>query len=101
MTEFAQRETFTAIVTNPLTWNSLRPIATRVENIGSVLTNFKKISPHVTNAVIHGGVLWCDKPRFFGNIFLKTKNYHIADYNLFYLSIRQNAEERAAAFLKK
>jgi hypothetical protein len=101
MTEFAQHEKFTAVVTNPLTWNKSLPTATRDENPGSVLLKFNKISAHVANATIHNGVLWCDKPRFFGNIFLKTKNYHIADYNLFYLSIRQNAKLRTQSFLKK
>jgi hypothetical protein len=101
VTDFAQHEKFTAVVTNPLTWSKSMPSATRDDNPGSVLLKFNKISPHVTDAIIHQGVLWCDKPRFFGSIFLKTKNYHIADYNLFYLSVRENAKLRAKTFLKK
>jgi len=91
-------ENYTAVVTNPLTWNSDQLSASRDSNPGAVLRNFKKIRPHVTNATIHNGVLWSDKPRFFGNIFLVFKNYHIADYNFFYLSIRRNAELRAREF---
>jgi hypothetical protein len=43
-------------------------------------------------------VLWTDKPRFFGNIFFTSKNYHIADMNLFYLNIRENVKQRVDAY---
>jgi len=95
---YMKAENYTAVVTNPLTWNSEQQSASRDSNPGSVLRNFKKIRPHVTNATVHDGVLWSDKPRFFGNIFLFFKNYHVADYNFFYLSIRRNAEQRAKKF---
>jgi hypothetical protein len=98
--DYIKNEKYTAIVTNPLTWTSSQPAALRSTNPGSVLRKFSKIKPRVTNAVIHEGVLWTNKPRFFGNIFLHLKNYHIADYNFFYLSVRENAKQRAEAFLK-
>ena len=37
----------------------------------------------------------------FGNIFFTNPNYHIADYNLYYLSVRENVQQRINAFLKK
>ncbi len=89
------------IVTNPLTWNSLQPIATRDLNKGSVLLNFNKLVPKVAAANINGNVLWTNKPHFFGNIFLSGKNYHIADYNLYYLSIKNNVNQRIGSFWKQ
>jgi Protein of unknown function (DUF3089) len=101
LTPFVKGEKYTAIVTNPLTWSASEPNAFRSANPGAVLTKFKKIKPHLTNANIHEGVLWSDKPKFFGNFFIRFKNYHIGDYNFFYLSVRRNAQLRAEAFLKR
>ena len=98
---FVLREKYISIVTNPLTWDSANPLAARRLNKGAVLLNFSRIKPHNVCAEIHNGVLWTSKPKFFGNIFLHSKNYHIADYNLFYMNVRENAVERAKEFLKK
>jgi len=98
---FIQKEKFTAIVTNPLTWDAAKPEVSRKENKGSVLLKFNKLVPCVAGAQVHEGVLWTVKPHFFGNIFYTNPNYHIADYNLYYLSVRQNVQERINAFLKK
>lgn len=89
------------IVTNPLTWDSSKPLAPRTYNKGSILLNFNKIVPKVAAAYVTGNVLWTCKPHFFGNIFYTSKNYHIADYNLYYLSVRENATERVKAFWKR
>jgi hypothetical protein len=70
-------------------------------NKGSVLRDFNKVIPHLVNAQIHRNVLWVNKPKFLGSIFIKTKNFHIADYNLFYENIRENVGTRVRAFLKK
>ncbi|MEK7198420.1 MAG: DUF3089 domain-containing protein, partial [Bacteroidota bacterium] len=92
---------FTAIVTNPLTWDEGMPVADRKMNKGGLLLNFNKLLKNVTNAKVNEGVLWTEKPHFFGSLFLKTKNYHVADLNFFYLSIRENAKQRSLAFRKK
>lgn len=98
---YVSKEKFTAVVTNPLTWDSTQTDASRRVNEGAVLLKFNKVVPHVASAEVHEGVLWTVKPHFFGNIFLKSPNYHIADYNLYYMSVRKNVEERRDAFLKK
>jgi hypothetical protein len=95
---YVQNEQFTAVVTNPLTWDADKPDARRQDNQGSVLLNFNKLPKHVAGATIHGGVLWTAKPHFFGNIFFTNKNYHIADYNLYYVSIRENLQQRIKAY---
>jgi len=99
--EHVLNEKFVSVVTNPITWDATVPIADRSLNKGALLLNFNKLVKNVVNAHVSGGVLWTDKPHFFGNIFLTTKNYHIADMNLYYLSIRDNVKQRVAAFRKK
>ncbi len=90
-----------AIVTNPLTWSSSDTVASRSENKGSVISNFNRLVKRVAAANNANGVIWTHKPRFFGNIFFTTKNYHIGDYNLYYLSVRENVKERVKAYREK
>lgn len=99
--EWVQRENFTALVTNPLTWSTSDTVAARKENPGSILLKFNKVLPGIVNAKVHDGVLWVQKPKFFGNVLYSNPNYHIADYNLFYVSIRNNVKEREQAFEQK
>ncbi|MEN9571170.1 MAG: hypothetical protein RL172_2401 [Bacteroidota bacterium] len=98
-TSFVSKEKFTAIVTNPLSWRMDTTFIAADKNTGGVLQKFNKLKPGVVNAQIHGNVLWTSKPKFFGNIFLKTKNYHIGDINLFYNNIMQNVNTRLNMFL--
>jgi hypothetical protein len=97
---FVEKEPFNSIVTNPLTWNISTPHADRDQNKGGILLNFNKLVPGVTDATVTNKILWAEKPHFFGNLFYNSKNYHIADYNLYYLSIRENVQTRINAFWK-
>ncbi|OYW82322.1 MAG: hypothetical protein B7Z27_00075 [Sphingobacteriia bacterium 32-37-4] len=94
-------EKFKAIVTNPLTWTNEEIFADRQLNKGGVLLKFNKIVPSVASAKIEGNVLWTPKPKFFGNIFYTTNNYHVADINLYYLNIQENLRNRVSSYLKK
>lgn len=98
---FVEKEKIKVFVTNPLTWTPDTTLASSELNSGGILRNFNKVIPGLVHAQIHGNVLWVNKPKFFGNIFLKTKNYHIADYNLFYENIRENVGTRIRSFLSK
>ncbi|MDQ2720245.1 MAG: DUF3089 domain-containing protein [Bacteroidota bacterium] len=98
---FVEKEIKKAYVINPLTWTMDTTFAPADLNKGGVLRDFNKVIPGLVHAQIHGNVLWVNKPKFFGSIFLKTKNYHIADYNLFYENIRENVGTRIEVFLKK
>jgi len=97
---YIQHETFTAVVTNPLTWDSKLLSAPRDSNTGAVLLKFNKVLPAAVNAEVHDGILWAEKPHFFGNIFLTTRNYHIADFNLFYTNVRTNVRQRVQCFYR-
>lgn len=90
-----------AIVTNPLTWNEESAVADASLNMGGILLNFNKIVPRVASAKIEGNILWTNKPRFFGNIFYTTKNYHVGDINLYYLNIRENLKQRISSYFNK
>ena len=92
--DYVKKETEKIHVTNPITWSDSEPLADRSQNKGSVLLNFNKLYKNVADANIHNGILWTRKPKFFGKVFYKTKNYHAADLNLYYLSIRENVKRR-------
>ncbi|MEL7020478.1 MAG: DUF3089 domain-containing protein [Bacteroidota bacterium] len=88
-------------VTNPLTWTIDEAYAPEAMHEGGVLYKFEKIYPNLTDAEIHDGILWANKPQFFGSLFFTRDNYHIGDYNLYYLNVRTNAQARTSAFLNK
>jgi len=98
---YVRQETLKADVINPLTWTMDTALAPVGLNKGAVLKNFKKENAGLVHAQIHKNILWVNKPRFFGSVFLRSKNYHIADYNLFYENIRENVGVRIHSFLKK
>lgn len=100
-TFFVKKENFKCYVTNPLTWTLTEEYASTTLNTGGVLTNFNKLYKGVVDAQIHGNVLWTCKPKFFGNIFLLKKNYHVGDINLFYTNIRNNVRTRLRMFFQK
>ena len=42
-----------------------------------------------------------EKPKFKGSALFFRNNYHIGDYNLFYLDVRENAVKRAKTWIEK
>ena len=98
---YVHNETGPAFVTNPLTWDTASTFAPRELNKGAIVRDFNTIHPRAADAKIQERILWVDKLRFPGQIFLQTKNYHIGDINLFYVNIRQNLHARIHAFLSK
>jgi len=89
-----------AVVTNPLTWTMDTAYASAELNKGTVMWNFKKIQEQKADAQIHNGMLWVNKPDVPGKFFVRTKNYHPFDYNLFWVNIRENVDMRVGAFWK-
>ena len=99
--EFIQKEPTRALIVNPLTWDSNKPEAGKEANKGAVLYNFNKVIKNTTAANVHENLLWTPRPSFFGSFLYRTKNYHVADYNLYYVSVRENAQLRLSAFWKR
>lgn len=89
------------VVTNPLLWQNNGEYAPPTLNKGAVLRNFNQIMPQLADAQTYKGILWVTKPKFPGSFLFRTKNYHIVDFNFFYLNVRENAMLRAKAASKK
>ena len=92
-------------VTNPLTWTLDTLLAPTTLNRGGVSQDFKRIDPQVTDAKIHHGLLWVTppKPGGYPRFLLPGRpelrhSFHIADYSLFYMNIRENAKARVRAW---
>lgn len=90
-----------AVCTNPLLWTNGNEYAKRELNKGSVLWKFDEVLTGICDAQVADGVLRISEPRFRGRIFFNFKNYHIVDYNLFYMNVRQNARNRVQQFMKQ
>jgi hypothetical protein len=84
---------------NPLTWDTTSVWIDRKLHKGIVNQNFELSKPAIVGAKNHAGMLWIGKIHIPGSIFLATKNWHRADYNMFWLNIRENAKLRLEAFL--
>ncbi len=87
-------------VTNPLTWRTDKAPAPKTLNEGMIARKFEQVLPERADAVVHNGTLWVHKPKFPGSFFFRKENYHIADYNLFYINLRKNAQHRVDLFWK-
>jgi hypothetical protein len=87
------------LVTNPISWTLDQNYIPKSQNKGTLLYNFNKIYPELVDAQVSDNILWASKPKFRGSIFLRTKNYHPADVNFYYFSIRDNAALRVRTFL--
>jgi hypothetical protein len=89
------------VCTNPLTWKNDSIYAPRSLNKGAVFTKFDKVIEQACDAQVDStGLLRINKPHIRGRAFLRIKNYHVVDFNLFYMNVRQNAITRVNAFLK-
>lgn len=89
------------VCVNPLTWTNEATYAPYTKNDGAILRNINLVRKRLFDAEVHGPVLWVGKPNLFlvGKL-LQRDNYHVGDYNLFYLNVRKNAIERAKRYLE-
>jgi len=95
---------------NPLTWDESAEIAPASLNVGAVPfgiaeTNFQGIYPSLVAAQNRQGYLIAspDLPAKLFRVGLMGDplNYHIYDFNLFWMNVRNNARERVHAFLQE
>jgi hypothetical protein len=90
------------VCTNPINWSiEPRVYAPKSANMGGVVRPFCAIYPELTDAEVYNGVVMSVKPKFPGSVFMRTKNYHPGDLNLFYMNVQKNAQDRIQAYLKK
>lgn len=88
------------VTTNPLNWTSDSTYAPRNLHQGAVLKNFNRIYPNVSDAQSTHDLLWISKPKFPGSFLYWRPNYHIGDYNLFYMNVRENTVVRVQNYFK-
>lgn len=88
-----------SLAVNPLIWTTDETYAGYDKNEGGVGRTYK-IKKNVSDAQVHQGMVWIRNPKITGVGLLKIKNWHVADYNLFYLNVRNNAKLRVEEYLK-
>jgi hypothetical protein len=86
---------------NPLTWKTDTGWTPDSLNIGA-LFDFKEALPHFSGAEIEptSKILWVMVPKNGKEKYKKLKNYHVFDYNFFWMNIRENVKERIDAYMK-
>lgn len=103
-----------SVCVNPISWTTSSEETKPEEHKGAVAKDFNRLVPNVVSAMIEPQhkILWVDAPEKLQEKILedkiaenklidKLKNYHVADYNLFWMDIRENARLRVEAFLEK
>lgn len=86
-----------ASVVNPVSWQ-IDTLPNAPEDHQVFLgRKFEKLVERPLTARIHGGILWVSRPI----PFLPQKNYHIGDFNLFWVNVRENAVLRSQTFLAR
>ena len=89
---------------NPLTWSTGEARASALLNLGSVdFTADSKVEQGVVDAQCKDGLLLLTEvvSENFAHMPFGPGNYHRYEFSLYYMNIRQNAENRVAAFLDR
>lgn len=100
---YAQRK---FVCTNPLIWSRSEALAPAEDDLGGWASRggdpLRKPDPNLVSARCENGALVVSDP---GDAYhkgvLPFGNYHNYDYQLAYMNIRKNAEDRATAFVAK
>jgi hypothetical protein len=90
---------------NPLSWERDSEFVNADQNLGAIpLTGhigLKQVHKNLVGARCENGILWITKPDewIYKLALFPGGGYHAYDYNLFYMNIRENVEQRVAGFL--
>lgn len=88
-----------SVCINPLLWNSSETYAPHDLNKGGVAFQFT-FAPQLVDAQIQQNMLWVNRPHIKGSWLVKNKSWHRADYNFFYMNIRENVALRVKKYLE-
>jgi hypothetical protein len=95
-----------AVCVNPLTWKADGEYAPHELNLGGVSfsqdeTDKPELDVGVVCAQCVDGLLVISRPEVDGYSYMPMgkDNYHIYDYGLFYMNVRENARERVEAYI--
>jgi hypothetical protein len=90
------------VCVNPLSWKRDEQPAPSANHLGSVDKYFVDLHRNYVEAKCEGEMLWVRLPRNEAYESSRDRrNYHIVDYNLFYMNLRENVEQRVQAFLRR
>jgi hypothetical protein len=98
-----KKETGNSLCVNPVTWTTEKTWSPKALHKGLIARNFNMpVYPKSISVAIpdNANIIWVDLPGSLKRRF-PVRNFHIADYNLFYLNIRENVRERIAAWKLK
>jgi hypothetical protein len=90
-----------SVCVNPISWTTATTETKREDHKGAIGRNMERPLRKIVTASIdpEHGILWVELPdKIEDRIGEKLKNYHIADFNLFWLDVRENARLRVDAF---
>jgi hypothetical protein len=88
---------------NPLTWKRDTACAPSVLNTGGLPQTFNRVDVSLADAKISlTGLLWIHRPHVNAKDypFINAKRFHVLDYNLFYMNMRQNIKLRTETYLR-
>lgn len=89
-----------SVCVNPLTWSTGTSWADSSLNIGSLFKFNYNIAGKVGAGIEPASkVLWVSMPAQTPDKLKKLKNLHILDYNLFWMNLRENVQQRVEAYL--
>lgn len=88
-----------AICVNPVTWLADTKVSSRSDHLGGIPRTFDEVDREMVECKCTNNILWITKPKERGYIMMGGKNYHLVDYNLFYMDIRKNVAARTKAWL--
>ncbi|MEI6815981.1 MAG: DUF3089 domain-containing protein [Bacteroidota bacterium] len=87
--------------TNPLSWTTDTAYVGHERNMGGIPSSFDHVDKHVCDAQVVNGLLAINRPNFDGYPRVYGNSYHLMEYNLFYLNMRQNIRDRIAAYFRQ
>lgn len=90
-----------AVCTNPVSWRLDSEVSPQEMHKGTLLKNFDKLHSKALKAQVHDAILWVSKPDVPFKFLYNFKNYHIADFNLFWVDVRENVALRTSEYLRK
>ncbi|MBK8350304.1 MAG: DUF3089 domain-containing protein [Saprospirales bacterium] len=88
-----------AVSVNPLDWTTNKEFVSSQENNGSLTKKSNEIVKHLFGAKNGNGIVEIQKPGE-GFVPMTMKNYHIYDYSLFYINIRENVALRIKKYFE-
>ena len=89
-----------ALCVNPLTWKTDEQPADYSANRGGVPRGFNRLDKGVSDARCDGGILRISGPLKPGYPTMEGDSYHVMDYNLFFLNVRENVALRVKNWIK-